>query len=77
MGTHYRISCHTCKQIYAPSFLKLREIQLNENVSAELGRFVCMHPNCDIELWGDEFHTPRKDSNNYKRIELKDLDTGD
>ena len=50
MGVYYQIVCHRCMKRYKPSLLKMREMQLNERVAAEVGRFFLEHQH---EVTGD------------------------
>jgi hypothetical protein len=56
MGEYFHIVCHTCRVQHTPKLLKLREIFINENVAAEVGRFATHHPGHLLELRGDEYN---------------------
>jgi hypothetical protein len=54
MGQYYSAVCRDCKVVFHPTLAKLQEIEINESISAEVGRFFVEHRHHDIDLVGDE-----------------------
>lgn len=78
MAVYYQIVCHRCRTRYSPTLSKLREMQINESVAAEIGRFVLEHQHGQwdtIELIGDSLEENWDVVSNYK--EQKTLDKGE
>ena len=54
MGQYYVAVCRDCEVVFHPTLAKLSEIEINESISAEVGRFFVEHRHHNVDLVGDE-----------------------
>jgi len=77
MGTYYKAVCHRCRERYTASSLKLCEIALNDEPSAQVGRFLLMHNHHPVELVGDDCdwgRVPQEVVSEYRKVTDEEID---
>jgi len=68
MGVYYRCACHDCQEVYAQSSLKIREILLNPQAAAQVGRFLALHNRHHVELVPDNDERTMAKLEGYERV---------